>query len=324
MKRVLLYLYILLYGAAALHAQDAETAFQFLRLPISVHASALGGDNISAIEDDVTLSFHNPALLANTSSHTLNLGYMSYLQRTNVASASYNMTTSDRSMLALGAHYLNYGSMKSTDAEGNLIGNFTAKDMALMATYSFDFNERLSGGVTSKFIYSNYEQVYSLALGVDLGLNYYNPENMLSLSVVARNLGGQLKTFDETHEAIPFNLLVGFSKELAHAPIRLSVTLTDLNRWQADDFHNANDNTWKSLMLKHFIIGADLFPTPSTYFSMGYNFLLRSELKNNVKRSLEGFSIGGGIQTQRIKLGVSYGKYHVAASSLMMNFAMGI
>ena len=323
MKRSILYIYILCC-TISLQAQSGDTAFQFLRLPTSSHAGALGGDNVSIIEDDITLFFHNPALLANVNRSTLSVNYMSYLQKTNIASAAYNMLVGERSELAFGAHYLNYGSMRNTDAEGNIIGNFTAKDMALMTTYSFDFSDRLSGGVTGKFIYSNYEQVFSLALSVDLGLNYYNPETMFSLSVVARNLGGQIKTYDEIHESIPFNLLVGFSKELAHAPIRLSLTLTDLNRWRAEDFYNTSDNSWKALLLKHIIIGADLFPTPSTYLSMGYNFLLRSELKNNAKRSLEGFSIGGGLQTQRMKIGISYGKYHIAASSLMMNFAIGI
>ncbi len=307
-----------------MRAQNAEAAFQFLQLPTSSHAAALGGDNVSVIEDDVTLTFHNPALLANTTGRTLNIGYMSYLQKTNVASASYNTEMGDRSMLAFGAHYLNYGSMKNTDNEGNIIGNFSAKDMALMTVYSFDFNDRLSGGVAGKFIYSNYEQVYSLALGVDLGLNYYNPETMFSLSVVARNLGGQVKSYDDTQEAIPFNLLVGLSKQLAHAPIRLSLTLTDLNRWQAKDFYNTADSSWEALLLKHFIIGADLFPTPSTYLSVGYNFLLRSELKNNARRAMEGLSVGGGVQTQRMKVGIAYGKYHIAASSLMMNFAIAL
>lgn len=307
-----------------MRAQNAEAAFQFLQLPTSSHAAALGGDNVSVIEDDVTLTFHNPALLANTTGRTLNIGYMSYLQKTNVASVSYNTEMGDRSMLAFGAHYLNYGSMKNTDNEGNIIGNFSAKDMALMTVYSFDFNDRLSGGVAGKFIYSNYEQVYSLALGVDLGLNYYNPETMFSLSIVARNLGGQVKSYDDTQEAIPFNLLVGLSKQLAHAPIRLSLTLTDLNRWQAKDFYNTADSSWEALLLKHFIIGADLFPTPSTYLSVGYNFLLRSELKNNARRAMEGLSVGGGVQTQRMKVGIAYGKYHIAASSLMMNFAIAL
>lgn len=321
MKRGLIYLYVICC-TTLLHAQDAGAAFQFLRLPTSSHAAALGGDNTSIIEDDVALAFHNPALLTNTSSSTLSLSYMSYLQQTNVASAAYNMLIGERSELAFGAHYLNFDSMKNTDAEGNIIGNFSAKDMALMTVYSFDFSDRITGGVTGKFIYSNYEQIYSLALGVDLGLNYYNPESMLSLSVVARNLGGQIKSFDGTQEALPFNLLVGLSKELAHAPIRLSLTLTDLDKWQPDDFYNSSDSSWKNILLKHFIIGADIFPTPNTYISAGYNFLLRSELKNNVKRSLEGFSIGAGLQVRSMKVDVSYGKYHVAASSLMMNFSI--
>ena len=324
MKRTFLYFYMLLCSIVASQAQDAAAAFQFLQLPMSSHASALGGDNVSAIDDDLTLAFHNPALLANIGGSTLSFNYMSYLEKTNVASAAYNTLVGQRSELAFGVHYLNYGSMKNTDTEGNIIGNFTAKDMALMTTYSFDFSDYLSGGVTGKLIYSNYEQVYSLALGVDLGLNYYNPEHMFSASIVARNLGGQVKTFDETHESIPFNLLVGVSKELAHAPIRLSFTLTDLTKWQAEDFYNTSDNSWKALLLKHFIIGADIFPSSSTYISAGYNFLLRSELKNNARRGMEGLSIGGGIQTQRIKVGVSYGKYHVAASSLMMNLAIAL
>ena len=307
-----------------LRAQDAESAFQFLQLPMSSHAAALGGDNTSIIEDDITLAFHNPALLTNAHGRTLSFNYMSYLQKTNIASAAYNMEVGERSEVAFGAHYLNFGSMKNTDAEGNIIGNFSAKDMALMMIYSFDFSSRLSGGVTGKFIYSNYEQVYSLALGVDLGLNYYNPDYMFSASIVARNLGGQVKSYDETQESLPFNLLVGFSKELEHAPLRLSLTLTDLDKWQAEDFYNTTDDSWKAIFLKHLIIGADLYPTSNTYISAGYNFLLRSELKNNAKRSLEGFSIGGGIQTQRMKVGISYGKYHIAASSLMMNFAIGI
>jgi hypothetical protein len=212
--------------------------------------------------------------------------------------------------------------MKNTDTEGNIIGNFSAKDMTLMAIYSFNFNDCLSGGVTGKLIYSNYGYVYSLALGVDLGLNYYNPDAMSSTSIVLRNLGGQIVTFDNIQEPLPFRLLVGFSKELEHAPIRISLTLTDLDKWKATDFQNTTDNSWKDILLKHFIIGIDILPTPNTYISAGYNFLLRSELKHTTKRSLEGFSIGAGLNVSRIKMGVSYNKFHVAASSLMMNFSL--
>ena len=323
MKRFLIFLYIV-SSVVFLRAQDAGATFQFLQLPVSSHAAALGGDNISILEDDAELSYHNPALLTNASSGMLGFSYMNYLQRTNVLGAGYTMEMGERSMLGLKAQYLDFGTMKNTDADGNVIGDFSAKDMVLMGTYSFDFSERLTGGVSGKLIYSNYEQVYSLALGVDLGLNYYDAERMLSLSVVARNLGGQVKTYDGTQESLPFNLLVGVSKDLSHAPIRFSLTLTNLHKWNAEDFYDSADDSWSQLLMKHFIIGADIFPSPSTYVSVGYNFLLQNELKNHARRSLEGLSIGGGLQVRNMKLGVSYGKYHVAASSLMMNFAIAL
>ena len=321
MRRIIIYLYVMCC-AAVLRAQDAGSAFHFLQLPVSSHAVALGGDNISAIEDDAELSYHNPALLANVSERMLSLNYMSYLQRTNVAGVGYTISMGERSMLGLRGQYLDFGTMKNTDAEGNILGNFSAKDMLLMGTYSFDFSEHLTGGVNGKFIYSNYEQVFSLALGVDLGLNYYNPDKMLSVSVVARNLGGQVKTYDGLHESLPFNLLVGVSKELAHAPVRLSLTLTDIHKWQAEDFYNSSDDSWGDILLKHFIVGADIFPTSSTYVSVGYNMLLRSELKNSVKRTLEGFSVGAGLQVHNCRVGVSYGQYHIAAASLLTNFSI--
>ena len=323
MKRVLIYLYILCC-TAGLRAQGAGTAFQFLQLPASSHAAALGGDNITIAEDDAELSYHNPALLTNASDRTLSLNYMNYLNRTNTMGAGYAMEVGERSMLGFKAQYLDFGKMKNSDVDGNVLGDFSAKDMVLMGTYCFDFTDRWTGGVSGKFIYSNYEQVYSLALGVDLGVNYYDAEHGFSLSAVARNLGGQVKSFDETHELLPFNLLVGVSKNLAHAPVRLSLTLTDLHKWRAEDFYNSSDASWSALLLKHFILGADIFPTRNTYLSVGYNFLLHSELKNHAKRSLEGFSLGAGLQVRSIKVGISYGNYHVAASSLMMNFAIAL
>ena len=323
MKRALVYLYIICC-AVTLRAQDAKTAFLFLQLPVSSHAAALGGDNVTIAEDDATLSYHNPALLTNVSDRTLSLNYMNYLYRTNTVGAGYAMEVGERSMLGFKAQYLDFGKMKNADVDGNVLGDFSAKDMVLMGTYCFDFTDRWTGGVSGKFIYSNYEQVYSLALGVDLGVNYYDAEHGFSLSAVARNLGGQVKSFDETHEPLPFNLLVGVSKNFAHAPVRLSLTLSDLHKWRAEDFHNSSDASWSALLLKHFILGADIFPTRNTYLSVGYNFLLHSELKNHAKRSLEGFSLGAGLQVRSIKVGISYGNYHVAASSLMMNFAIAL
>lgn len=304
-------------------AQD-ESAFQFLRLPMSAHAAALGGDNVSVIDDDHTLAFCNPALLSAATGGTLNLSYMSYLQGSTVAGASYNMNVGDRSSFAIAGQYMGFGNMQRTDYEGSIYDEFSAKDMDLSATYCYNLSDCWSGGVTAKFIYSNYDIVYSLAVGVDLGLNYYDPESGTSFSLVARQLGGQVKSYDDLHESLPFNCLMGISKELAHAPVRLSLTLTDLNRWKGTDFYGAANDSFKDILFRHFIVGADIFPSENIWVAVGYNQMLHKDLSLTEGRSMAGFSLGAGINVNRIKVGVSYGRYHVAANSLLMNISYGL
>lgn len=296
-----------------------SSSFQFLQLPSSAHASALGGDNVTAADDDHTLAFHNPALLSGTTGSTFGLGYMNYLQGGNMASASYNLAMEGRSNLAFGAQYLGFGSLRRTDAEGGDLGEFSTKDMLIEGVYSYALSDCWSGGVAAKMIYSNYDIVYSLALGIDLGLNYYNPDTDLSFSVVARQLGGQVKTYDDIHEALPFNLLAGISKGLAHAPVRLSLTLADLTRWKTTDFYSATELKAKDILFRHVIVGADIFPTEATWVAIGYNQQLHSTLSLDGARSLAGFTLGAGLNVSKLKVGISYARYHLAANSLLMN-----
>ena len=53
MKRAV-FTIISLISALLTYAQESQTAYNFLRLPVSAHVAALGGDNISIVEDDAT------------------------------------------------------------------------------------------------------------------------------------------------------------------------------------------------------------------------------------------------------------------------------
>ena len=77
-------------------AQVSQNAYNFLRLPVSAHAAALGGDNITIIDDDASLMFHNPALLSSVATKTVGLNYMNYMSGSSTASASYRF---DRNIL---------------------------------------------------------------------------------------------------------------------------------------------------------------------------------------------------------------------------------
>ena len=316
--------YILLIMMAAplclLKAQTGDIAFNFLRLPYSSHVAALGGTNISIIDDDITLAAHNPALLINVTHNTLNLGYMTYMADSKVAGAAYSRVFGERSAGAITARYVDYGEFEGYTEDNIHTGTFNAKDMEFAATYSYLLSDYWSGGVAGKFIYSKYDAMSSIALGVDLGLNYYNEESDFSASLVFKNLGAQVKAFEEETEKMPFDIQLGFTKRLAHAPIRLSVTMNNLHKWSDDDFYNADGSKdgFGQKLLKHFTFGADILLGKKFYAAVGYNYRMTKELSTD-NSSWDGVSIGAGFHTKRIRLGASYSKLHVSSSSLLFN-----
>ena len=89
MKKHILTLIAVLWAAVVV-AQESQTEYNFLRLPVSAHAAALGGDNISITDDDEALIFNNPALLTSVSDKTISLHYMNYMSGVNTASAAFN------------------------------------------------------------------------------------------------------------------------------------------------------------------------------------------------------------------------------------------
>ena len=319
-----LFFLLLLLCPLALMAQGGESAFSFLKLPYSSHAAALGGSNISTIDDDLSLSMHNPALLINTTDKTLDLSFMTYMSGCKVAGAAFNKTFGQRSAGAVAARYIDYGKFDGYTPDNIFTGTFRAMDMEMDFIYSFLLSERWSGGVSTKFIYSQYESLKSFAIGVDLGLNYYNPESDFSASLTFKNLGGQVMTFEEKHETMPFDIQLGFTKRLAHAPIMLSATLTDLHRWKSTHFYNADGSkdNFGQLLLKHIVLGADLLLGNNFYASVGYNYRLGRELSTG--KGMEGFSLGAGLHLDKLKFSASYSKLHISSSSLHFNIAYSL
>ena len=293
-----------------IEAQESKTVYNFLRLPVSAHAAALGGENISIDDDDPTLVFHNPALASNVADRSLNLNYMTYMDGVKVASASFVKAFLERATWALEAQYVDYGTMKHTTVDNEVLGDVSAKDIAVGGTFTYTLSDKIAGGVTAKFVSSSLAGYNSIGVAVDLGVNYLNPDLGLSLSAVARNLGGQLKAYEDDFEKLPFDLQLGVSKRLGESPLRFSVTMTRLHDWD-DKFIN------------HFIFGAEAFLSDNIWLGGGINPRRSDDMKISDGESESshgaGFSLGGGLQLDRFKLQVAYGKYHVSASSLIIN-----
>lgn len=301
--------------AATTKAQDSRTGYNFLRLPVSAHAAALGGDNISIIEDDESMIFNNPALLSSVSDKTINLNYMNYMSGANTASASFNRIIKERASVAASAQFIDYGKMKETDENNIQTGEFSAKDISIAGYFSYMLTDRLAGGITAKFITSYIGDYNSIAMGVDLGLNYYDPEKEWSVSLVAKNLGGQMKAYDDQYDRMPIDIQLGASKRFAHMPFRISATLVDLNHL---DYKFIN----------HLVAGVDIIISPKIWVGAGYNFRRANEMKitetDGESSHGAGLSFGAGINLERFKLNLAYGKYHVSSSSILINLAYSL
>ena len=294
-------------------AQDGKTGYQFLNIPVSTHSAALGGANISIVEDDASMMWTNAAMLTNVTDNSLVLGYNSYIRSSNVFSAGYVKAIGERGTWALGAQMLDYGKMDETDETGNVLGTFSAKDLNFQTSYSYLLSDRWSGAITAKVIMSNYAEYSSTAIGADLALNYFDEERGLSFSAVGRNLGGQIKSLydDGYKESLPFNLALAFSKDFANAPLRVSLTLDDMTQWDNVKF------------MEHLVLGMDILPSNNTWIALGYNFRRANEMEVQKSSHWAGFSIGAGLNVKKFKVGVAYGKYHVAASSILLNAGVG-
>lgn len=313
--KLLSFISFFLLLSSSISSQESTTSYNFLRLPVSAHVAAVGGDNITLTDDDAALIFHNPALINGVSDKSINLNFMTFMEGAKTASAAFMKGAGDRGTWGVTAQYMDYGEMKETTPEGEQLGTFSARDIAVGGTFAYALTNQLSGGVTAKFITSYIAGYNALAVAVDLGLNYFDEDHDLSLSAVARNLGGKVKAFDDHFERIPLDLQVGATKRIGQSPFRLSATLSRLNDWSEGFGH-------------HFAVGADVLLGRNIYIAAGYNFRRARQMKIDDSEGASshgaGFSAGAGLQLERFKLHVAYGKYHVSTSSILINLSYAL
>jgi hypothetical protein len=338
---------VLVFGAGlmllnGLNAQPGGKAFQFLEMTNSARVAALGGKAVAISDDDLNLPFHNPSLLTSNMHNNLVLNYVDYFAGINYGYASYSRSYDNIGNFAIGIHYLNYGNFTGADEIGVKTGDFRAADYAINLIYSRQLDSLLTVGVNLKPIYSNLETYSSFALALDAGITYYNPDNLFTASFVIKNLGTQLTTFypNGDSEPLPFEILLGVSKKLKHAPFTFYFVAEHLEKldltYQTDEEKKREIdpftgepvkedklNEFLDKAMRHIIIGTQLNITENFVLRFGYNYRRRQEMKIDSKIGTVGFSWGVGIKIYKFHLSYARSAFHQAGSpnyfSLNMN-----
>ncbi|WP_235869133.1 type IX secretion system protein PorQ [Polaribacter aquimarinus] len=305
-----------------------EEIYQFLNLSTSARQIALGGDVLTLL-DDVNQPIWNPSVINKDLDNKLSLNYTSYLAGINIGSLSYAKTISRRfGTIHSSIKYLDYGTLIGADEQGNETGNFNANDIALSIGYAVNLPwTNLYLGSNIRIINSNIANFSSTGISTDLALLYNNPYQPFTVTLVARNIGTQVQTFNGKQERLPFRLALGGSFQLEHVPLKWYVTLDNLQQWNlsvpnpSDQTTDLEGNTTQEKIgfigntLRHFVIGAELFPKSAINIRLGYNFRRAAELKLQNARTFSGISFGFGLKMNKFKLNYAYSKFHSAANA---------
>ena len=321
--RKIVALYLSLLCAFPLLAQDGKSGFDFLQLPTSVRANALGGINVSVVENDLSLVYQNPAFLGQEMDLSLSAGYLSYVADISMGNIAFAKALGERSAWGVGFIYSNYGKMLETTEENVILKNMNASDICGNIFFSRDLTEKIRGGVTAKFIYSNYASNTAIGLGVDLGLSYYYSDKNLSIGLTGKNLGRQIKAYETELANLPWDIQFGISQRLLHAPVRYSVTYAHMNQWQFYNLQGEKD-AFATTLLKHFVFGLEFLLSDNFWAGVGYNTKRASDLHLNNGNKFGGFSVGAGLKVKAFAFGCSVGQYHPSATSFMFNISTSL
>ncbi|MEM6722437.1 MAG: type IX secretion system protein PorQ [Bacteroidota bacterium] len=309
-----------------------DAVYEFLDLPVSARANALGGQLTTVYDEDAGLGLGNPSLY-NASMHqqaVFNFGLMP--ASINYGNFAYTHHVSKwNSTLAAQFQYIDYGTFPLTDETGMQIGTFKASEVAFGGGIGYRYNERFSFGANVRLVSSNFEAYNSFGMSTDIGASFIDTARNFTATVVLRNVGFQFSTFGEDNrENLPFNAQIGFSKRLRYLPLRLSVIFQHLQQWDIrfDDPNNtpttsifgeeaAEDSGFTKFvdnLFRHIVFSGELLLGKNDVFQIrfGYNHLRRQELSITNLRSLSGFSGGFGIRVKRFQIDYGFAAYHIA------------
>ncbi len=323
----LIILIFFIFATTSLPAQvGGKNIYEFLNLPPSARVTALGDYVISVFDDDSNLAYLNPASLNSESKSQINFSQNFHFKDINNGYFSYSDYLNKYQIsVHSGIQYITYGSFDLADEFGNVSGNFKASEMAFTLGASKALNQNYHIGSNLKYIFSSFESYRSSALAMDVGGMFHKEEKKLSAGFVIRNIGSQIFAYDKVREPLPFEMMIGVSKELAHLPFRFSIIGHNLHRWNItyDDpnlennvlfdnkFALSTDNFFRHIVFNgEFLLGQG----GPLRLRFGYNHFRRRELRLSDFQTFAGFSGGFGIKAKKWRFDYGFNIYHLHGS----------
>ena len=332
-------LFLMMSTTVSVFAQlGGNATYQFLNLMSSPRQAALGGKVITNVDYDVTQALYNPATINVEMDNQLALNYANHLGDIRYGTAAYAYTVDRRTQtFHAGVTYINYGNFEGYDENGNSTGDFTGNEAALSIGYALQIGfSDFYAGANVKFISSKLEQYNSFGAALDFGVIYINEYLDFNAALVVRNIGTQLTTYAGLNEPLPFEIDFGMSQTLENVPIRWHLTLENLQQWpiatanpaRATTDLNGNQTQEKvgflSQLIRHTLLGVELFPKKGFNLRMGYSFRRAEELRIIDQRNFSGLSFGIGLKFNKLRFSYTHARYSLASNTSFLGMQIDL
>lgn len=319
----------LLFSTFCFAQLGGQSTYQFLNLVNSPRQAALGGKVLTNVDWDVTQALYNPSTINIEMDNQFALNYTNYLGGISYGTAAYAYTWDRRTQtIHAGMTYVNYGDFDGYDENGISTGTFTGSEAALSVGYAKQIGySDFYAGANVKLITSTLEQYNSFGIAADLGLLYIDERLEFQGTLVVRNLGTQITTYAGNRERLPLEIDLGLSQTLENVPLRWHLTFENLQQWPIGLENPARATTdlegnitpekvgFLAQVIRHTIVGAELFPDKGFNIRLGYSFRRGEELRIEEQRNFSGISAGFSVKLNKLRFSYTHAKYTSAANS---------
>jgi len=197
---------------------SGTNAADFLNIGVSAYQVSLGGAGY-ALSNDISAGYYNPAGLSMIERSGVNFTHNMWYQDISYEYLGGAFSLNDHSTVGISTGYLHMGEIEAYDASNQSIEGISPYNFVGIVSYSYNFDGRMSLGLSGKYITEKLDDVTATGYAFDIGAQYYFEP--FAVGVVANNIGPKMK-----YENDSFNLPASVSVGLSYSPFQLPFALT--------------------------------------------------------------------------------------------------
>lgn len=186
---------VLAFASVSLAGSDRRlgtAGAQYLRIPVGSRGTAMGGA-IGADAYGTEAIFYNPAGVAMIEGTEVMFSHLNYFAGMDLNYFALTTAIEDFGSIGISAKVLSVGDIVKTTWDASTVDGtgetYSPSSAVIGLTYSRVLTDRVTFGVTGKFINEQIDQVSANGMAIDFGVNYDTKWNNLRLGLVIKNLG---------------------------------------------------------------------------------------------------------------------------------------